>query len=569
VALTSDGDDLMVNGTGDWVNEEEFDLRDGFLWSPDSQHVAYWQFDTEGVGTFTMMDNLAGVYSRPVPLQYPKAGTTNSAVRVGVVAASGGPTTWVQLEDDPRQTYVPAMEWADNSNELILQHMNRQQNRNTVLLVDVATGQPRTVLVETDAAWVDVNDNLTWFDEGAHFTWLSERDGWRRLYRVARDSGQAEPITPAGADVIQLVSINTEQAWVYYLASPQDNAGRYLYRSPLSGGGSAERLTPAGPSSVHAYTISADARWAIHTHSRLDAPPTVSLVALPDHAVRQVIVDNAVARERLAATPRGALEFFRVPVADGTLLDGWMMFPPDFDPARQYPLLMLVYGEPASQTVLNQWGGDRYLWHLLLAQQGYIVASVDNHGTPAPRGRDWRKSIYGQIGILASVDQAQAVQALLAARPYLDPERVGVWGWSGGGSMTLNAMFRYPEIYRTGIAIAHVADQRLYDTIYQERYMGLPQDNPEGFRLGSPITHAGGLTGDLLIIHGTGDDNVHYQSTEQLIDRLVALDRDFELMVYPNRAHGISEGRNTSRHLYRTMTQFLLEHLPPDAGETD
>lgn len=561
-AMTEDGNDLIVNGTGDWVNEEEFLLRDGFMWSPDSSRIAYWQFDTEGVGTFYIIDNLDGPYSRPIPLQYPKAGTTNSAMRVGVVDVATSETTWAQLEGDPRQTYVPAMEWASGSDEVIVQFMNRLQNRNDVMLVDAQTGATRTVFTETDDAWLDVNTDLTWLDGGESFTWLSERDGWRRLYRIDRASGEAEAITPAGQDVISLEAIDADGGWAYYLASPEDNTARYLYRSALAGVATAQRLTPDGPSSVHSYNIAPDGRWAIHSVSRFGEPRTVSLVALPDHSNARPILDNARARSALANTPRGDVEFFEVTIADGTQLDGWMMFPPDFDPTQQYPLLMYVYGEPWGQTVLNEWAGSTYLWHLMLTQQGYIVASVDNRGTPAPRGRDWRKSIYGQVGILASADQAEAVQALLAEREYLDADRVGSWGWSGGGQMTLNAMFRYPEVYSTGIAVAYVADQRLYDTIYQERYMGLPQANVEGYREGSPITHAQNLQGDLLLIHGTGDDNVHYQSTEQLVDRLIAADRDFEMMVYPNRGHGIWERENTQRHLYRTMTNFLNEHLP-------
>ncbi|KLE35789.1 peptidase S9 [Aurantiacibacter luteus] len=562
-AMTTDGTDLVVNGTGDWVNEEEFFLRDGFMWSPDSSRIAYWQFDTEGVGTFYMMDNLAGNYAQPVPLQYPKAGTTNSAMRVGVVEVASGETTWADLEGDPRNTYVPAMEWADSSDELLVQYMNRLQNRDEVMLVDAATGQPRTLFTETDDAWVDVDFDVTFFDEGRHFTRMSERDGWRRLYRVDRATGAAEPITPPATDVISLVSIDTDGGYVYYLASPEDHAARYLYRSPLAGDASAERLTPAGPAASHGYSLSDDARWAIHTVSQFDTPPTTELISLPDHAVQRTLVENAGIRETLAGTPRGASQFFTVTIPDGTEIDGWMMFPPDFDPSRQYPLLMYVYGEPWGQTVQNAWVGSRFAWHTLLTQQGYIVASVDNRGTPAPRGRDWRKVIYEQVGVLASADQAQAVEAMLASRPYLDPERVGIWGWSGGGSMTLNAMFRYPQVYATGIAVAPVPDMSLYDTIYQERYMGLPQDNAAEYAQGSPITFAGNLEGNLMVIHGTGDDNVHYQGTEQLIDRLIATDRDFSVMVYPNRSHGIYERENTSRHLYRTMTNYLLANLPP------
>jgi dipeptidyl-peptidase-4 len=238
------------------------------------------------------------------------------------------------------------------------------------------------------------------------------------------------------------------------------------------------------------------------------------------------------------------------------------MKPPDFDPTRQYPLLFHVYGEPAGQTVNDSWGGSGYLWHLMLTQQGYLVASVDNRGTPAPRGRAWRKMVYGQIGILASGDQAAAAR-VVREWDFVDAGRIGIWGWSGGGSMTLNMMFRHPDIYHTGMSVAPVPDQRLYDTIYQERYMGLPESNPRGFEQGSPITHAAKLQGNLLIVHGTGDDNVHYQGTERLINVLIANNKPFTMMAYPNRSHGISEGRNTSLHLRELLTRFLTTNMPP------
>jgi dipeptidyl-peptidase-4 len=250
-----------------------------------------------------------------------------------------------------------------------------------------------------------------------------------------------------------------------------------------------------------------------------------------------------------------------VALADGTELDGWCLKPPDFDPTQQYPLLFYVYGEPASQTVVDKWGEKRYLWHRLLTQQGYVVISVDNRGTPAPRGRVWRKSVYREVGIRTTADQAAAAQVILKERPYLDPQRVGVWGWSGGGSMTLNLLFQYPDIYKTGISIAPVSDQRLYDTIYQERYMGTPDDNEAGFRDGSPITFAQQLKGNLLLIHGTGDDNVHYQGTELLINELIKHNKQFTMMAYPNRSHSIKEGDNTSRHLYTLMSHYLQANL--------
>jgi len=567
--LTHDGSDLIVNGTGDWVNEEEFGLRDGFKWSPDSKRLCYWQFDTEGVGTFYMIKNTDDVYSTPIPLQYPKAGTTNSAVRVGVLDIESAETVWIELQGDPRQNYVPQMDWADNAEQLIIQYVNRLQNRNEVLLANAADGSVKHIFTDSDDAWVDVNTDVKWLDEGRYFTWLSERDGWRHLYLVARDGKDVRLVTPGDFDIIKVDHIDTANGWVYYTASPDDSAARYLFRSPLTGEPRIERLTPDSESGFHEYEVAPNSTWAFHTFSTLSKPPTVDLVSLPAHASQRIIVDNERVEKLLASTPRVETEFFKIDIGDDVELDAWMMKPPDFDPGKKYPLLMYVYGEPAGQTVIQQWRqgrGYRYLWHSMLAQQGYVVASVDNRGTPAPKGREWRKSIYGQIGILASADQARAVRKLLAERPYLDPQRVGSWGWSGGGQMTLNAMFRYPDLYRTGIALAFVSDQRLYDTIYQERYMGLPDDNAEGYEQGSPITHAAGLEGNLLLIHGTADDNVHYQSSEQLVDKLIALNKTFTFMMYPDRSHSIDEKPNTRRHLFTLMTDFLHEYLPLEAA---
>ena len=560
--LTHDGSDLIVNGTGDWVNEEEFSLRDGFKWSPDSTRLCYWQFDTEGVGTFFMIRNTGDVYSKPIPLQYPKAGTTNSATRVGVVDAATGKTVWIVLDGDPRQNYVPQMDWADNSDQVIIQYVNRLQNRNKVILANVHDGSTNLIYTDEDEAWLDVNEDLKWLDGGKYFTWLSERGGWRRLYRISRDGTDIKPVSPDGFDIIKIEHIDAENGWVYYIASPDDNAARYLYRSPLLDEPRVERLTPTGESAFHEYEVSPNSKWAFHTVSTLFAPPSIDIVSLPAHESQRAVVENSHVEKLLAATPRGEHEFFTVNIGDGIELDAWMMRPPDFDPQTKYPLLMYVYGEPAGQTVINKWRTDRHLWHWLLTQQGYIVASVDNRGTPAPRGREFRKSVYGQIGIQASADQAKAVRTMLAERPYLDEERIASWGWSGGGQMTLNLMFRYPEIYKVGIALAFISDQRLYDTIYQERYMGLPQDNDEGYRQGSPITHADGLNGDLLIIHGTADDNVHYQNTEHLVDKLIELNKTFSFMMYPDRSHSIDEKDNTKRHLYGLMTDFLLEKMP-------
>jgi len=568
--LTSDGSTTIINGTFDWVYEEELSLRNGFRWSPDGRRIAYWQLDVEGVRDFNLINDTDSLYSFVIPVQYPKVGTTNSAARVGIVGAEGGPTRWLDVPGDPRNNYIARMDWAGSSDEVVLQHLNRPQNTNDVILGDAATGGVRTVLTERDSAWVEVVNDLRWIEGGKRFTWVSERDGWRHLYAVSRNGKTQRLLTPAPFDLTNpnsafgeplIIGIDAGGKWIYYTASPDNPTQLYLYRSRLDGRGRPERLTPADQPGTHLYQIAPGGRWAFHTYSSFGTPPVTDLVKLPGHQVVRTLRANEALRRVVAGLRRAPVEFFRVDAGDGVELDGWVMKPADFDPRRKYPVLFHVYGEPASQTVLDRWDGLGYLWHLMLTQQGYIVASLDNRGTPAPRGRAWRKAVYRQIGVLASAEQAAAARAI-GRRPYVDSTRIGVWGWSGGGSMTLNLLFRSPDLYRMGMSVAPVTDLRYYDTIYQERYMSLPENNPEGYRLGSPLTFADQLKGDLLVVHGSGDDNVHYQNTERLANALVAAGKPFSLMAYPNRSHCICEGRGTTRHVYETLTRYLHQHLP-------
>ena len=561
--LTMDGSDTIINGTSDWVYEEEFGLRDGFRWSPDGNSIAYWQFDTEGVRDFTLINYTDSLYPEITTFQYPKVGEKNSSCRVGVVSSGGGETVWLDVQGDPCNHYIPKMEWAENSEEIVLQQLNRLQNTNKVMLADACSGCARTILTESDEAWVDISDSLKWLDDGSAFIWLSERDGWRHLYLVSRSGEKITLLTPGQFDVISIQSIDEESGWAYYIASPDNPAQRYLYRSPLDGSGKVERVTPTNQKGTHRYQISTDSRWAFHTYSSFDTPPIIELVSLPEHTTKKVLAGNSELRSKLDKLKRAPTEFFRIDIGEGVQLDGWCMKPPDFNPKKKYPLFFYVYGEPAGQTVKDVWGGKRYLWHLMLAQQGYLVMSVDNRGTSAPRGRAWRKCIYRQIGILASADQAAATRAIIKRWPYVDPDRIGIWGWSGGGSMSLNAIFRYPELYHTAMAIAFISNQRYYDTIYQERYMSLPDDNEDGFKNGSPITFAHQLKGNLLLVHGTADDNCHYQSCEALVNELIKHNKHFSMMSYPNRTHAIKEGENTRRHLYGLLTGYLNENLPP------
>ncbi len=568
--LTTDGSRTVINGTFDWVYEEELNLRDGFRWSPDGRRIAFWQLDASGVHDFLLIDDTDSLYSFTVPVQYPKAGTTNSAARVGVVDASGGTPVWLDVPGDPRNNYIARLEWAASSDELVLEHLNRRQNTLEVILGDARSGQVHTVLTERDSAWVDVVDDLRWIDGGKSFTWVSERDGWRHLYVVSRDGSKLRLITPGPFDLhnpqsafgVPLVAgVDSAAGWIYYTASPDNATQLYLYRTRLDGRGKPERITPRDQPGYHTYRISSDGRWAFHTYSSLDTPPVTQLVRLPKHQVVRTLVGNQRLHDAVRKLRRGPADFVKVGAGPSLQLDGWIMKPPGFDSTKRYPVVFLVYGEPASQTALDHWDGATYLWHLMLTQHGYVVATVDNRGTPAPRGRAFRKSVYRKVGVLTAADQAAAARTI-GRWPWVDSTRIGVWGWSGGGSTTLNLMFRYPEVYRTGMAVAPVPDDRLYDTIYQERYMGLPEADSAAYREGSPLSFADRLRGNLLVVHGSGDDNVHYQGTERLVNALVAANRPFTMMVYPNRTHCICEGDQTTLHLFSLLTRYLEQNLP-------
>ena len=560
--LTNDGSRTIINGTTDWVYEEEFGLRDGFRWSPDGQTLAFWQLDAEGVRDFLMINDTDSLYSRSIPVQYPKAGGTNSAARVGLVAAVGGEITWIEFPGDTREHYIPRMEWAGSSDAVIIQRMNRLQNQNQVVLADAGTGALTSLFTERDDAWLDVVDDWEWLDDGRRFLWVSERDGYRHVYSVPRDGSTSTAVTFGEYDVISVSRVDERGGWLYFIASPDNPTQRYLYRTRLDGRSPAERVTPASQPGTHGYNISPDGRWALHTWSRFGVPPITELVRTRGHQVIRSMVDNEPLKETVAALDRGESEFFTVNV-DGIELDGWMMRPPNFEDGQRYPMLVYGYTGPAAQTARDSWGGFNYLWHTMLTQQGYIVATIDNRGTPAPKGREFRKAIYGQTGQISSADQAGAVRQLLAERSYIDPARIGAWGWSGGATYTLNALFRYPDLYSTGMAVAPVTHEKFYDTIYTERYMGLPDDNAEGYEQSAPLTFANQLEGSLLVVHGSGDDNVHYQNTEALINELVRHTKQFDVMVYPNRSHGIFEGQGTRRHLYELLTGYLNENLEP------
>jgi dipeptidyl-peptidase 4 len=560
--LTESRTEDVINGTFDWVYEEEFRLRDGFRWSPDGKSIAYWQINTQGMRKIPLVNNTDSFYPKVTWVPYPKTGQRNPVCRIGVVKLKSAGTRWMKLSGDSRDHYLARMDWAHNSRELLVQQFNRLQNANRVLLADARTGKSTTLFVERDKAWVDAHDEVFWLSGGKRFTWISEREGWRHVYLASRDGKTVTQLTTGRFDVIRLLAIDERHKLAWFIASPDNAAQRFLFRVNLDGTG-LQRVTPVKSGGWHDYRISPSGRWAIHTASSFDQPPVTDLVQLPDYNSRRVLQTNRKLHEKVRKLKGKPVEFFRAGIGGGVQLDAWCLRPPNFDEKKCYPLLVYVYGEPAGQTVVDRWSGTNGLWHRMLAQRGYVVMSFDNRGTKSPRGRDWRKCVYRKIGILAPKEQAAAVKAVLRSRPWLDPGRVGIWGWSGGGSSSLQAIFKYPDLYHTAIAVAAVPNQRYYDTIYQERYMGLPRTNVDGYRNGSAINFARNLKGDLLLIHGTGDDNCHYQTTELLINELIRNNKQFQMFAYPNRTHAIREGKNTTRHLRAMMTSYLLGHLPP------
>ena len=571
-ALTTDGTIDLINGTFDWAYEEEFYSRDGFRWSPDSKSIAYWQIDASNIKKFYMINNTKDVYSELVPLEYPKVGETPSAAKVGVVSISNAKTNWIAMPGDPSQHYLVRMEFIPNTNDLLIQQLNRKQNNSKLFRVQNASGTPKLVFEESDDAWVDLlpfgntyavdyTNSFQFLNGGKSILWTSEKDGWRHLYRISLEGKKELLITKGEYDVIDLEHIDEKGGYVYYMASPDNPTQSYLYRTKLNGKGKNERVSPTNQVGTHSYLFSPTGKYAYHRFSNHYTPSCQEYISVAKH--EPLDASNSVDTQMEAKKEAANTEFFTITTAEGVEMSGWMVKPKEFDPSKKYPIVFYVYTEPAGTTVTDTYGVSRnFLYAGNMADDGYIYISLDNRGTPAPKGREWRKSIYRKIGVINIDDQAAAAREILKW-DYVDPDRVAVWGWSGGGSATLNLLFRYPEIYKTGIAVAAVANQLTYDNIYQERYMGLPQENKEDFVNGSPITHAKNLQGNLLYIHGTGDDNVHYQNADMLINELVKYNKQFQVMPYPNRSHGMSEGQGTFRHLATLYTNFLREHCPP------
>lgn len=559
-ALTSDGSDVIVNGTSDWVYEEELGVRDAFRWSPDSRRIAFWRFDQTAIPIFPMVDQLP-TSPKVLPLRYPKAGDPNSRVRVGVVDVGSGGTTWMNTGADT--LYIASVEW-ESADSLTIQRLNRVQNEMTLLLASASTGATRTLLSERSDAWVSVDDATPrWVERGKMFIWPSEQGGWRHYALYRRDGSLAGRLSRDSVDATALAAVDEAHGLAYVMEAAPRPMERQVMAYPLKVAGKPKRVTTEA--GTHRIDVSPNGRWMVDRHSTASMPPTVTLVELQSPGRRRVLQGNDALRTRLAASTR-APEFFQLPMPDGVKLNAWRILPPAFDSTRRYPVLMYVYGGPGSQTVLDDYMGKRFLWHQYLAHRGYVVVSVDNRGTGA-RGADFMHSVYLNLGARESQDQIDAARWLRQQR-WVDSSRVAIWGWSYGGYMAALTSFKGGPLFRAAISVAPVTDWHLYDDIYTERYMRTPAENPTGYKVSAPQAHVAGLTAQYLLVHGTGDDNVHPQNTIQLADKLQAAGKQFELMLYPDRTHSISGG-NTQLHLFTLLTNFLDRAMGTPGAEGD
>jgi dipeptidyl-peptidase-4 len=537
------------------------------VWSPSEKRIAYIQTDASDVKVRSSLVPGDPSYPEIRETRFARAGGTINSLRLAVIDSEGKEQRWLPIPIPAEGFYLGQVSWAGNSNELLVERLSRFRDKREFFLVDVNSGKATIIYEESDPAWVVAsyrkNSGLSWIRDFSAFIVLSEKDGWRHAYVCSRDGQSQDLLTPGEFDIIERVKVDEEKGWFYYNASPDNGTQKYLYRVKLKGNGKAERVTPMDQPGTHNYAVSPDAKWAFHTYSSRDTPHITELVKLPEHKVVRVLEDNKVLRNRMDSLQVQAKEFLQLDIGNGIVMDAWMIKPKDFNPSGKYPVLVYVYGEPHAQTVLDVWGHAMTEYHRVIADLGYLVLSIDNRGTPCPKGAAWRRAISGSLGPLSTEEQAAGIEELGRTRPYVDLSRVGIWGWSGGGSNTLNAMFRKPDVYHVGIAVAPKPQPHLYNAWFQEIYMNTPEVNPEGYRKSAPINFAEGLKGDLLIIHGTGETNTHIQITEGLVDRLVELGKQFDYMAYPNRNHGLREGKGTSLHLRTYMVRYWLNHLPP------
>jgi len=553
--LTTDGSENIINGQFDWVYEEEFSIADGWRWSPDGKKIALWRLDQTRISTFPI-ESMMSLYPSVFWLKYPKAGELNALVQVGVIAletATNGASAikWMDLGTEA-DIYIPRIQWTPDPRILSIQRLNRLQNKLDLLFADVNSGATRIVLSDTDPCWVDVQDDLTFLKKKEQFIWTSERSGYRHAYLYDYNGRLLSPITAGEWEISAITGFDETTGLIYFSGKKDSPIEENVYRASLDGG-ILERVSQRP--GWHSSNFSPDMKYVIGTFSDVQTPAQISLRQTDGKLLRWLEKNENL----LAAYNLNAPKFITVKTSDdATPLNAWIMKPANFDSTKKYPVIMFCYSGPGAQHVVNQWAGRRYLWHQLMTEKGFITFSIDSRGTGG-RGKKFKNLVYGDLGKWSTHDQIEGAK-YLGSLPYIDAGRIGIWGHSGGGYLTAMAMTKGAPHFKAGIARAPVTDFRLYDTIWTERYMGLPKDNAAGYKSASVMTYADKLQGKLYLVHGMADDNVHMQNTVQLQEALQALNKQFDVMYYHGRNHAITGG-NTQLHLHTLMTNYFLNNL--------
>jgi len=554
-AVTNDGKwNAIINGSTDWVYEEEFSFAKAWFWSPDGKKIAFYRFDVSEVKEFFYTNWTSLNYPEQVVYKYPKAGEKNADVTIHVYDLESKNTRQLQVDEDPDH-YIVRVNWTSNSSKLAVRKMNRLQNDQELLVFNVNDGSKELLKKETNENWIEGNDDLSFLKDGKSFIYVSEEDGFNHIYLYTNNGKKVKQLTKGEWDVTAIVGINEMKKVIYFVSSEESPKERHLYRVSFDGKKKTKLTKGYG---VHQINMNSDQTYYLDYYSSDKQVLTVSLFDSSGKQIR-VLESNKALKQILKEEPLLPKKFLSIPVQDNLRLNAWVINPPNFDSTKSYPVLMFVYGGPGSQTVMNQFASDqRSLWHQYLAYNGYIIVSVDNRGTGA-RGVAFKKEIYKNMGKVETEDQI-AVAKYLAKKSFVDSARIGIWGWSYGGFMSTLSLERGADVFKAAIAVAPVIDWRYYDTIYTERYMQTPQLNPDGYRTASPIYEAAQIKGNYLLIHGTGDDNVHFQNAVSMADALQHYNIPFQTMFYPNRNHGIYGGE-TRRHLYSLMSMFIFEKL--------
>jgi dipeptidyl-peptidase-4 len=553
IQITTDGElNQIINGATDWVYEEEFGLTQAFFWSPDEKKIAFYKFDEREVKEFSMDMFNTELYPSQYQFKYPKAGEDNSKLSIHIYNFDDGETTMISLNKS--YEYIPRMNWTKSNDLLYVLAMNRYQNELDFILYNTTNSSSEILFSEKDKYYIDVHDNTTFTDDKQSLIWTSEKSGFNHIYLVNLENGQSQQVTTGNWEVTKYHGMNQDDNKVFYTSNEEGTINKSLYCINLDG---SEKTKLSEDLGTHSSTFSNGMKYYSNTYSTADTPPYISLHNHTGKEIR-VLEDNADLSTKMEEFDLTKKEFFSFTTSEDVNLNGWMIKPSDFDPNKRYPVFMFLYGGPGSQQVVNSWGWFNYFWYQHLAQKGYIVACVDNRGTGG-RGAEFKKMTYLQLGKYETIDQIEA-NRYLAKLPYVDKNRIGIQGWSYGGYMSSLAITKGADVFKTAIAVAPVTNWRYYDNIYTERYMRTPQENASGYDDNSPINHVDSLKGNYLLIHGTADDNVHVQNTYEMVSALVKANKQFDLFVYPDKNHGIYGG-NTRLHLYKLMTDYILENL--------